>query len=184
MHSFVSIQLLLLFYLNLGSLLKRIQFRFNTTLVTVLFIKADHWIYQRWFQYNSCYCSINTFEMAVTKRFWFQYNSCYCSIVSNGIIDYSKFMFQYNSCYCSILVLNLFTVRVIEFQYNSCYCSIPRKLALFKTIISQNPRKINTFLKFYQAHPFFGLSITKPSQPQCLSHLQPFLHFWRLVKIS
>ena len=120
----VSIQLLLLFYF-FASDPNHSPFRFNTTLVTVLFtticIRQHITIL---FQYNSCYCSIFEIIHDHGEDEEFQYNSCYCSIQDldghTGILQ----LFQYNSCYCSMRLLKDRWVLMYWFQYNSCYCSI------------------------------------------------------------
>ena len=151
----VSIQLLLLFY-HLPIILHPLPFLF---------------------QYNSCYCSIKAKGINKYYLVVFQYNSCYCSIPGT-----CKFCWLLVRVSIQLLLLfykkwarrtrhsDIVSIQLLLLFY-WCFCPghlhpgtvsiqllllfYPRKLALFKTIISQKPRKINTFLKFYQAHPIF-----------------------------
>ena len=79
--SFVSIQLLLLFYAS-----PRHCFRsplFVSIQLLLLFYAKDFYLYHKslLFQYNFCYCSMIFTSRKLLSLCKFQYNFCYCSIL-------------------------------------------------------------------------------------------------------
>ena len=120
----VSIQLLLLFYQELLPT-KSISGGFNTTFVTVLY--ATRRIVKGFipFQYNFCYCSMGFceftgFNIIVSIQLLLLFYKQELEAETHNL------MFQYNFCYCSMLGSNARLTLASAFQYNFCYCSISR----------------------------------------------------------
>ena len=136
---------------------------FNTTLVTVLFILTTIGSKNKKFQYNSCYCSINSSAWNVSPFAQFQYNSCYCSILIKNLLELvllpvsiQLLLLFYRKAesglagedYVSIQLLLLFYVAIAgklsnnaTFQYNSCYCSIRENSPFSKQSYPKTPEK-------------------------------------------
>ena len=90
------------------------------------------------FQYNFCYCSIQTeWALNFLKE---SFNTTFVTVLYSGMYEALKIVrFQYNFCYCSINLGNYKIVDFFGFQYNFCYCSmiIVRLLLTFRTVSIQ-----------------------------------------------
>ena len=114
---------------------------FNTTLVTVYLPKFIHLVFQKKFQYNSCYCLSYTPDGTVLYENHF--NTTLVTVYHN---DY------------------LMPVAAHKFQYNSCYCLSNTFKPFFFFIIVSFSDKINVSLYFSQPPSIF--SHFSPMWPQ------------------